>query len=412
MTHEALVHHVKDALTNFYDPTHLQTHPLVNLLGVKRAPGELAGESLRRVFRAALESLRPSPTVPPTQSEWLGYRILQMRYIQSRDVESICQELGLGEATYYRRQRQAIEALASVLEGQMRRPSTTGAAGLAEEPAQSDGQAVGEAHEAVKLARVAPRQILNLREMLDEAIATFCPLAEQRHIALHLDVPPDLPTACLDPAMFHQIVLNVLMEGLQFASGNTLSLVVRQSNEAETRWQVEGLRGGRSVREGLMASPGFALSQGLLEVYGGRIWYEESPADGGTLCFTLPCAPPRWILIVDDDTDTVTLYRRYLQALGCRVEAVANSEQIMNALIESTPDLILLDVLMPQQDGWKTLQRLKTMPETAHIPVVICSVLSQPPLALALGAAEVLHKPISREKLLETVQRLLAVPGS
>ena len=70
---------------------------------------------------------------------------------------------------------------------------------------------------------------------------------------------------------------------------------------------------------------------------------------------------------------------------------------------------MLLDVLMPQEDGWDILQSLKTLPETASIPVVICSVLSQPHLALALGAAEVLRKPISEETLLATVKKVLAL---
>lgn len=407
-----LVHHVKDALTNFYDPTHLQTHPLASLLDLKRGPGELAGESLRRALRAAMEALRPPPSVAPTQSEWLGYRILQMRYIQSCDVGAIRRELGLSEATYYRHQRQAIEALASVLEGNARPAPSAGVGGPTDELAPAPSQAADEVHEATRLAREAPRPPVRLQQMLDEAVTTFLPLAQQRGISLEIDAPADLPTACVDPAMFHQILLNVLMEGLRHASGSALRVVLRQTSDAETLWGIEGLQSGRWVRESLKAAQGFTISQSLLDVYGGRIWYEESRSNRGTLCFTLPCAPPGWVLIIDDDTDTVTLYRRYLEALDCRVESVANADQIMDSLAGGVPDVILLDVLMPQQDGWKTLQRLKTMPETAHVPVIICSVLSQPSLALALGAAEVLHKPISRETLLDAVRRVLASKDS
>ena len=60
---------------------------------------------------------------------------------------------------------------------------------------------------------------------------------------------------------------------------------------------------------------------------------------------------------------------------------------------------------MPEEDGWAILQYLQENSSTAEIPVVICSVLSQPQLALALGAKEVLQKPISREELLATVRR-------
>ena len=65
---------------------------------------------------------------------------------------------------------------------------------------------------------------------------------------------------------------------------------------------------------------------------------------------------------------------------------------------------------MPRLDGWMILQRLKTLPETAHIPVVICSVLSQEHLALSLGAVQVLRKPVSSETLINTVEELLDLP--
>ena len=76
------------------------------------------------------------------------------------------------------------------------------------------------------------------------------------------------------------------------------------------------------------------------------------------------------------------------------------------------PDLILLDVLLPRQDGWIILKALKSQARTAHIPVVVCSVIAQPELALALGAAEVLTKPISPEALLAAVHRWQAEAGT
>jgi len=82
---------------------------------------------------------------------------------------------------------------------------------------------------------------------------------------------------------------------------------------------------------------------------------------------------------------------------------------VRDALAAMTPDLILLDVLMPQQDGWRLLQGLKTQEDTATIPVVICSVLGQSDLATALGAAAVVQKPISEEVLVATVGQILGL---
>jgi CheY-like chemotaxis protein len=89
------------------------------------------------------------------------------------------------------------------------------------------------------------------------------------------------------------------------------------------------------------------------------------------------------------------------------VRSARTTAELRVQLGEELPDLVLLDVLMPREDGWDMLNYLKKEPATSNIPVVICSVLSQPSLALSLGAEEVLRKPIQEETLVKTVQRVL-----
>ena len=63
------------------------------------------------------------------------------------------------------------------------------------------------------------------------------------------------------------------------------------------------------------------------------------------------------------------------------------------------PDLILLDVMMPGVDGWVVLQRLKSHPATANIPVVMCTIVDEPKRGFALGATDFLTKPVDRSRL-------------
>ena len=62
---------------------------------------------------------------------------------------------------------------------------------------------------------------------------------------------------------------------------------------------------------------------------------------------------------------------------------------------------------MPRRDGWTILQHLKETPRTADIPVIVCSVIDQPQLALTLGAAQVLNKPFTSGALVRAIQELL-----
>jgi CheY-like chemotaxis protein len=62
--------------------------------------------------------------------------------------------------------------------------------------------------------------------------------------------------------------------------------------------------------------------------------------------------------------------------------------------------------MMPEMDGWELLQRLRNHPQTADIPVVICSVINNPDLAYSLGASLFLPKPVSRDDVLEALRQL------
>jgi CheY-like chemotaxis protein len=73
------------------------------------------------------------------------------------------------------------------------------------------------------------------------------------------------------------------------------------------------------------------------------------------------------------------------------------------------PDAIILDVMMPDMDGWELLQRLRSLPSTSAIPVIICSVFSDPELAFSLGASAVLSKPVKQADILETLRQLKVV---
>ncbi len=70
-----------------------------------------------------------------------------------------------------------------------------------------------------------------------------------------------------------------------------------------------------------------------------------------------------------------------------------------------SPQIVVLDVMMPQMDGWEVLGRLRQHPRTAHLPIVVCTILSQRDLASLLGASAFLRKPITQQAFLETLDQ-------
>ena len=116
--------------------------------------------------------------------------------------------------------------------------------------------------------------------------------------------------------------------------------------------------------------------------------------------------PGTRLLIIDDNQGLLDLLHRYLTGQPCLMTGTRSGTEGLRLAEETAPDAIVVDVMMPDMDGWDVLQRLCVNPRTAGIPVIVCSVLGDPGLARALGASLYLRKPIDRETFLAALREL------
>ena len=119
----------------------------------------------------------------------------------------------------------------------------------------------------------------------------------------------------------------------------------------------------------------------------------------------LPAHGPT-VLIVDDNAGLVDLLQRYLADQPYRVMTATGGREGLRLAREAAPSVIVLDVMMPEMDGWEILQRLRTYPDTAQTPVIICSAVGEPELAQSLGATAFLQKPVRREDFLTALRHV------
>jgi len=149
------------------------------------------------------------------------------------------------------------------------------------------------------------------------------------------------------------------------------------------------------------------ISRELVELGGGTL-NTVSPTDGCSIIMTLPSALPLRIPVhvIDDNADTLQLFHRYLAGTQFDLTSSRDPEEALADIIEVAPQAIVLDVMLPGVDGWELLGRLRGHPQTRDIPVVICTIIPQERLALALGAAAFLQKPFTRDALLSMLAGL------
>jgi DNA-binding response OmpR family regulator len=110
------------------------------------------------------------------------------------------------------------------------------------------------------------------------------------------------------------------------------------------------------------------------------------------------------ILVVDDNPDQLRLMERFLSSSDFNVIAADSGRKGLDAMSEVKPDLILLDAMMPEMDGYEVCSRLQQNSETAYIPVIFITALGEEQdkaRAFAVGAVDYLVKPVQKETLLE-----------
>ena len=118
---------------------------------------------------------------------------------------------------------------------------------------------------------------------------------------------------------------------------------------------------------------------------------------------------PVTILIADDYDDNRELLRLLLQTASYEVHEARNGRECVVSARENLPDLVMVDLSMPELDGWEVFKTLKADSTTAHIPCVAVTAHNQTDCerALEIGFSAFVPKPFKREEMLETVRRVV-----
>ncbi|MBN1991564.1 MAG: GAF domain-containing protein [Anaerolineae bacterium] len=294
----------------------------------------------------------------------------------------------------------------------------------------------------------AGKMELNFEEVEVEPIikgvmSTAKALVKDKPVELLQEVPDNLAPVWADPTRLRQIILNLVSNACKFTDEGEITLRAFTDNEKltvtvsdtgigipqeklETVFEEFTQVDASTTRKVGGTGLGLPISRHFVEMHKGHIWVESTLGYGSTFSFSIPLSPTeeqaeekipenpaahddqdgagKVIVAIDDDPNVIGLYRRFLEKQGYEVIGIQSSKDVIPEIKEHNPLAILLDVLMPEKDGWGVLRELKENAFTKNIPVVICSIVSDKNRGFSLGAADYLTKPIVEDDLVSALK--------
>lgn len=255
-----------------------------------------------------------------------------------------------------------------------------------------------------------------------------------RHL-VELDVPDGPLEASGDRARIGQVVANLLSNAIKYSpEGGTVTLSASNSpggiriavrdegigipHEQQAKLFTKFFRVDSSDTRTIGGTGlGLALAREIVEAHGGRVGVESAPGSGSTFWLELQAAVDDGAngraLVIEDDPAAIELLRELLAAEGLGTAVATNGADGLELAARETPALICLDIeLGGGLDGWQVLERLKSLPATAAIPVVVCAAGNGRANAAALGASDFVSKPFTAARLRAAVSRVLPAEGA
>jgi PAS domain S-box-containing protein len=282
------------------------------------------------------------------------------------------------------------------------------------------------------------REPMDVEGVVERVITSLGARAEQGDLLLQSEMPGEalrLPMVFADPDRVVQILTNLVGNACQYtpaggrivvsarAVGDQVRVAVRDTGigialENQDKVFERFFRADDPLVQG---SPGTGLGlpivKSLVEMHGGEIWVESELGEGSTFTFTLPAVEaraahvpeptPKKILVIEDDPDVARLIQIHLSGDRRQVLVAHRGHDGLEIARRENLDLITLDIMLPDINGFDLLDTLKAETATRDVPVIIVSVISDRQEGLRLGAVDYVTKPIDEEKLLKSVRKAL-----
>ena len=283
-------------------------------------------------------------------------------------------------------------------------------------------------------------------QLVHDVAMTAGALVKQKRNTLLTDMPFDLGTMNTDQGKLRQCLLNLVSNAAKFTENGQITLRARRDRDTlefavsdtgigMTPEQLDKLferfsqADASTTRRFGGTGLGLAITRAFCRLMGGDVTVTSTEGAGSVFTIRVPAQLPepatepdevptatdgskRVVLLIDDDAGQRELMGRFLEREGFAVRMAADGQTGIGIARAVQPHAILLDVMMPQMDGWSVLKTIKADPAIQAIPVVMVTFVNEPGLSASLGAVDLVPKPVSWDRLKAVMDRFRGDGGS
>ncbi len=296
---------------------------------------------------------------------------------------------------------------------------------------------------------------VSMPEVAERAIAATSSLFDQKNLKLIRQIETEIPEISGDRDKLIQVIINLISNSVKFTDEGSVTCRLYAENDevivsisdtgigiapedhAAVFEQFKQVGGDTLTDKPKGTGLGLPICKEIIEHHGGRIWLESEVGKGSTFYFALPVNRSQsnkplhldalvnqlkaqvahsplltngsnaTILVVDDDDSIRSLLQQELSDAGYLIEQASNGKEALEAVRKNKPDLIILDVMMPEMNGFDVAAVLKNDPQTMDIPIIVLSIVQDKARGFRIGVDRYLTKPIDTNVLFTEVGSLL-----
>ncbi len=280
---------------------------------------------------------------------------------------------------------------------------------------------------------------VNFKDYLNEIISLFSSKIEKSRIEFVVDIDAGIPESVkIDTQKLRYILLNILTNSVRLTERGKISVSVAAPSGKKLVFRISDTSQGLNVKKsteffqpfalnelqtskfGNLTGLGLSLTKKYIEYLHGDINISTGIGKGITYTFSItgeihtsvegqlaglpkPVGTKNKVLVVEDDYATSKLLSNYLSKWGYEPTIVNSAQQAMK-IVETQQFLsVIMDIILPDANGFELLKQFRENPITKHMPVIVCSVEAEQQKAFMMGAVEYFVKPINYKYLVEVL---------